>query len=68
LIDPTGRVRERLGYSGVGFIEGTLPAQTQITLATRLCRIWLPFYAGLLLAILIALYLKSGRAPHARAL
>jgi apolipoprotein N-acyltransferase len=68
LIDPTGHVQKRLGYNGVGFIEGTLPAQTQVTLAVRFSRIWLPFYAGLLLAILIALYLKSRGAPYVRAL
>lgn len=68
MIEPTGRVQKRLGYNRVGYIEGVLPAQTNITLSTRLRRIWLPFYTGLLLAILSALYMKTRRAASQRGL
>ena len=61
LIDPTGRIIQRLGYNERGFINSALPAQTEITLAVRLSRIWLWFYLGLLLAVLTVFYIKPRR-------
>lgn len=59
LIDPTGHVVRRLGYNRIGYVAGALPAQTQITLAVKLSRFWLPFYLGFLAAVLFVLYRTS---------
>jgi hypothetical protein len=46
-------------------IRGALPVQHEITLSSRLAGIWLPFYAGALLAVLAVLFL-AGRRRAAR--
>jgi apolipoprotein N-acyltransferase len=66
LIDPTGRVTERLGYNRVGSIHGTLPAYSGITLAARLAHWWLRIYTALLIAMLFVLWIKSGREHSAQ--
>jgi apolipoprotein N-acyltransferase len=65
LIDPTGHVVMSLGYNRSGFINGMLPAQTDVTLAVKLCRVWLPFYAGFLLAVLVVFFVSSRRKAQA---
>ena len=65
LIDPLGRVTKSLGYKRAGFNQGELPAQTEITLAVRLSRVWLPFYTGLLLAVLMVSYVRTRRTVSA---
>ncbi len=66
LIDPTGYVIKRLGYNRIGYLTGALPAQTQITPAVKLSRLWLPFYSGFLLAVLIVTYRRSRPKAPAR--
>ena len=61
LILPTGRVVRTLGYDRAGAIFGSLTLHRDITLAARLSRIWLPFYGGLLAAVLIAIAFRRGK-------
>jgi len=61
LILPSGRMTQTLGYNRRGAIFGTVPACSEITLAARLSKIWLPFYALILLAVITLLFWKSHR-------
>lgn len=59
LILPTGALEKVLGYNRVGSIRGTVPEQTEITVAARLARIWPYFYSLTLLITLIILWTKA---------
>ncbi|HEY3294850.1 MAG TPA: apolipoprotein N-acyltransferase [bacterium] len=58
LILPTGAMSKTLGYNRAGEIHGTVPEQTEITLAAWLAHIWLPFYGAILLLTLVVLWIK----------
>jgi apolipoprotein N-acyltransferase len=66
LIQPTGALLKTLGYDRAGVIYGNLPAQTEITLAARLAKVWLAFYGVVLLLTLIALWIKSRHSRSAK--
>jgi apolipoprotein N-acyltransferase len=62
LIDPVGRIRNRLGYGKSGVIRGTLPCNSAIPVAARLARIWLPFYT--VVFVILCVILRMRRRPY----
>jgi len=65
LILPTGELKATLAYNQNGTVHGLLPAQTNISLAVRLARIWLPFYALLLMVVLAGMWNRGRRGRTA---
>jgi apolipoprotein N-acyltransferase len=61
LILPTGEIRESLGYDRPGFVQGVVPAQTEITLAVRLAHLWPVLYTVQLLVVLAYMLIRARR-------
>jgi apolipoprotein N-acyltransferase len=64
LILPTGEIRETLGYNRKGFVQGVVPAQSEICLAVRLAHYWPLIYTMLLLAVLVNLFITSRKSAR----
>ncbi len=61
LILPTGEVQTKLAYNRAGQISGTVPARSEVTVAARLSRVWLPFYSLSLLVMIGLVFYQSRR-------